>query len=157
MPRSSAQTRRGPHPATGDFSAKRLGELAELVFMTRAAALGLIVMKPFGDSAPYDVVVDNGSRLLKLQIKSAASPRNGAYEINAARGRFVKRAYTRRDIDFLAAYLVPEDTWYIFPLSAFSPRKTLRLPANSDVARPPSTGSRHSPYREAWNLLTSTI
>ncbi|HVP43158.1 MAG TPA: group I intron-associated PD-(D/E)XK endonuclease [Terriglobales bacterium] len=124
------------------MSPKRQGELAELAFLHRAAALGLIVMKPFGDSAPYDIVVDNGSRLLKLQIKSAASPRNGAYEINAARGRFIKRPYTRRDIDFLAAYLIPEDTWYIFPLSAFSPRKTMRLHPN-----------RRSSYKEAWHFL----
>ena len=110
--------------------------------MHRAAALGLIVMKPFGDSAPYDVVLDNGSRLLKLQIKSAASPRKGVYEINAARGRFIKRPYTRRDIDFLAAYLIPEDTWYIFPVSSFSPRKTIRLHP-----------LRKSRFREAWHSL----
>lgn len=129
-------------PATCDFSSKQQGELAELAFLHRAAALGLIVMKPFGDSAPYDVVIDNGSRLLKLQIKSAATPRRGAYEINAARGRFVKTPYTRRDIHFLAAYLIPEDIWYIFPVSSFSPRKTMRLYPN-----------RNSRYKEAWDLL----
>ena len=135
--RFRAGTRRVPR-----LRCKQQGELAELAFLHRAAALGLIVMKPFGDSAPYDVVVDNGSRLLKLQIKSAGTPRNGAYEINAARGRFVKTPYTPRDIHFLAAYLIPEDTWYIFPLSSFSPRKTMRLHPN-----------RPCEYKEAWDLL----
>src|SRR2546425_794696 len=41
---------------------KLRGELAELRFMTRAAELGLRVIKPWGDSARYDFVVETGGR-----------------------------------------------------------------------------------------------
>ena len=158
------------------LSAKQRGEVAELAFLHRAAALGLGVLKPLGDSLPYDVAVDNGRRLLRVQVKSASRPHRGVYEINAGRGRNVKRAYTSRDIDFLAACLFVDGTphrrarrdrrehgksgssnppitrspddpvlWFIFPLSAFSPRKTIRLSRRHT--------ERWTPYREAWHLL----
>jgi hypothetical protein len=100
-------------------------------------------MKPHGDSAPYDVVVDNGRRLLRVQVKSVAKRHRDSYEINAGRGRFIKRAYTCAEIDFLAAWIVPDDTWFIIPVAALRCRKTLRL----------SRSGHFLGYREAWTLL----
>lgn len=100
-------------------------------------------MQPHGDTAPYDVVLDTGRRFLRVQVKSAARPRGGAYEVNAGRGRYRKRAYTTRDINFLAAWLIPDNAWYIIPISALRRRKTLRLRPSGPFA----------PFREAWHLL----
>ena len=154
--------RRCPRPGAGPGckpGCKERGELAELAFLYRSAALGLGVLKPMGDSLPYDVAVDNGHRLLRVQVKSVSRPHRGVYEVNAGRGRNVKRAYTARDIDFLAACIFPADgqrptaddqrlVWFIFPLAAFSPRKTIRLS--------PLRSERWTPFREAWHLLTET-
>ena len=118
--------------------------MAELAFIYRAASLGLITMKPHGDSAPYDVVVDNGRRLLRVQVKSVSQRHRDSYEVNAGRGRFIKRAYTSAEIDFLAAWIVPEDIWFIIPVRALARRKTLRLSRNGHFPR----------YREAWHLLS---
>src|SRR5438045_9492092 len=49
---------------------KLRGELAELRFMTRAAEWGLRVIKPWGDSAGYDLVVEQGGRFLRVQVKA---------------------------------------------------------------------------------------
>jgi hypothetical protein len=44
---------------------KQRGEMAE------AAALGLRVAKPWGESSRYDLIVDTGKKLLRVQVKSA--------------------------------------------------------------------------------------
>jgi hypothetical protein len=49
---------------------KLRGEWAELCFMARAAGMGLCVCKPYGDSAQYDVGIEEDGRMLRVQIKS---------------------------------------------------------------------------------------
>jgi hypothetical protein len=50
-------------------------------------------------------------------------------------------------IDFVAAYVVPEDSWFIIPAAEIR-GKTLFLPPKKRAAR-----SRYGKYREAWHLL----
>jgi len=38
-----------------------------------------------------------------------------------------KRVYTANDIDVLVAHIVPVDVWYVLPVAAFSPGKSLRF------------------------------
>jgi hypothetical protein len=65
---------------------KRRRELGEITFLQRATALGLRVSKPFGDSDPYDFIVDNGRRRWLVQVKSSGKfcARN-VYHVNAGR------------------------------------------------------------------------
>src|SRR5438552_12970322 len=49
---------------------KRRGEWVELQFMARAAAHGLTVSKPWGDSARYDFIVEQRGRFRRVQVKS---------------------------------------------------------------------------------------
>ena len=58
---------------------KRRGEWVELLFMTVAAGLGFNVAKPWGDSARYDVIVENEGRFLRMQVKSTESMVGGCY------------------------------------------------------------------------------
>ena len=46
---------------------KRRGEMGEISFLHRATNLGFRVSKPFGDSDPYDFIVDNGRRRWLVQ------------------------------------------------------------------------------------------
>ena len=46
---------------------KERGEWAELCFMARAAGRGLNVSRPHGDSASYDVGVEQNGRFLRIQ------------------------------------------------------------------------------------------
>ncbi len=50
---------------------KRRGEMAEAAFLHKASRLGFGVAKPWGDSDPYDLIVDSGRRLWRVQVKSA--------------------------------------------------------------------------------------
>jgi PD-(D/E)XK endonuclease len=46
---------------------KERGEWAELCFMARAADRGLNVSRPHGDSASYDVGVEQNGRFLRIR------------------------------------------------------------------------------------------
>ena len=80
---------------------KRRGEWVELQFMARAAAHGLTVSKPWGDSARYDFAVEHGGRFSRVQVKSTYFYRPGAGYVC----KFLPRngSYSRKDIEFLAA------------------------------------------------------
>ena len=58
---------------------KQRGEWVELLFMTVAAGLGFTVAKPFGDSARYDVIVENLGRFLRMQVKSTEQWTGSSY------------------------------------------------------------------------------
>jgi hypothetical protein len=118
---------------------KRLGEQAEAAFLNKATGLGLSVLTPWGDSERYDLVVGSGKRLLRVQVKSTRYVGERRYSITA---RGCTAAYTAEEIDFLAAYIVPLDLWYVIPVKAFAPRKCLRFY--------PGGGGRYEKYREAW-------
>jgi hypothetical protein len=52
---------------------KRLGEAVEAAFLAKATMLGFPVLKPWGDSRPYDFAVESGRRLWKVQVKCATA------------------------------------------------------------------------------------
>src|SRR5512140_3116204 len=95
---------------------KRRGEWVELQFMARASAHGLIVSKPWGDSARYDFGVEHRGRFLRVQVKSTTNSHKSGY-LCACHGWNRDRPYTRKEIDFMAVFVIPEDVWYIIPVS----------------------------------------
>ena len=52
------------------FTRKRDGEQAEAAFLHKAIGFGLSVATPRGDSERYDLIVDSGRRLWRVQVKS---------------------------------------------------------------------------------------
>jgi hypothetical protein len=112
---------------------KRTGEFSEAAFLVKATSLGFKVAKPWGDSERYDFIVactaaDPPEFFRRVQVKCTEITRARAYEIRAAytvgKGRAI---YTRDDIDFLAAHVVPRDIWYILPVEACMPAPMLRF------------------------------
>ena len=99
----------------------------------------------WGDSDRYDLIVDSGRRLWRVQVKSTRYMGERRFSITA---RGCTAAYTEDEIDFLAVYIVPLDIWYVIPVKAFAPRKCLRF-------YPEDEGSlgRYEKYREAWWLM----
>jgi hypothetical protein len=88
-------------------------------------------------------------RLVRVQVKSSTQLQCGLYRVNAHRrinGRAVP--YTLDEIDFFAAYVIPEDSWFIFPLSHI-------LGATAVTLSPKRRRKPHvnDTYREAWQLL----
>src|SRR5712671_1342632 len=134
-PAQALPTTAVPHPQTPferELTTKRRGEISELAFALAAARHGFGISKPFGDSERYDIILDplqDGRRkidfiaagvrprLVRVQVKSSTQLLCGLYRVNAHRrinGRAV--AYTLAEIDFFAAYVIPEASWFIFPL-----------------------------------------
>jgi hypothetical protein len=127
--------------------AKRQGELAELVFAERAMRRGLKVSKPYGESTAYDFVVDGGGGFKRVQVRSVGVEERGVYRVSTGNGHSSKRAYTAEEIDILAAYVIPEDVWYLIPVAAFSPVKSIHLCPGRRSRR------KFERYREAWRFL----
>ena len=100
------------------------GEQAEAAFLNKATSLGLNVARPWGDSERYDFIVDSGRRLLRVQVKSTqyVSPERFGFLINMA---CRAAPYTEEDIDFLVAYIVPLNLWYVIPIKACLNRTNL--------------------------------
>jgi hypothetical protein len=128
---------------------KRRGEIIEIAFLHKVADMGFAVTKPYGDSEPYDFIVDSGDRLWRVQVKSTARFYKGGYRINAhhSHGR-TWTAYTAEQIDILATYIQPLDVWYIIPVSAFTPSESLNFFPQVLASR-----GRYEPFREAWFLM----
>jgi hypothetical protein len=123
---------------------KRLGEAVEAAFLAKATMLGFAVLKPWGDSRPYDFAVESGRRLWRVQVKCATSHRGTRCSARAAGSGEI---YTLEDIDFLAAYVIPRNLWYVVPADAFVPRVTVHFNYG------PKTQSDFEIYRETWCLL----
>ena len=131
---------------------KKRGEWVELQFLARAAAQGLTVSRPWGESAPYDAVVENSSKLYRVQVKSTTFRQCGAYKcITVLREKGgVIVPYKRSQIDFFAFYLIPEDLWYIIPVSKLFGKRAVCL-------NPEDRKSPYFCYLEAWHLLRGPV
>jgi len=129
------------------LSRKQRGEMAEGAFLAKAAGMGYGVAKPWGESSRYDLIVDIGEKLVRVQVKSAHRAGDyGGYTFHAHGNS--SRVYRASEIDVLVAYVVPEDIWYVFPVTEFRKYKSMKL-----FPRSRRRGSKFEKYREAWWML----
>jgi hypothetical protein len=157
---------RAQTPFEREQTTKRRGEISELAFALAAARQGFGISRPYGDSERYDIILDcpkndcprNDSshldpharpRLIRVQVKATTQVVDGLYRVNAHRrinGRAVP--YTLSEVDFIAAYIIPEDAWFILPLAHILGQTSLLFrPKKSRRSCP------YADYREAWHLL----
>ena len=130
---------------------KVTGERSEAAFLHKAANLEFGIAKPWGDSRRYDFILDYGDCLHRVQVKCTESIRARAYETRATYSQGSGRAvYTKKDIDFIAAHVVPLDIWYIIPVEVCTPAPMLRFYPHRKAKK-----MRLEQYREAWHLLQS--
>jgi PD-(D/E)XK endonuclease len=131
---------------------KRKGEMAELIFVVKATSMGFAVCKPYGNGEAYDLVVEANGRLLRIQVKSAFTSQRWGYSVAVSRQGQHRHTvqYTADEIDFVAAYVVPHDAWYIVPVGEIVSRAHIRLYPEGAKKR---KGGLFEKYREAWDLL----
>jgi hypothetical protein len=122
---------------------KARGEWVESVFMARASEHGLAVSKPWGESRSYDFVIGRPGRFVGVQVKSTVVESGVGYACAVKKNN---KAYSRGEFDFLAAYVIPQDAWYVIPASKIEGKESVGLCSKSNHAR-------YEEYREAWNLL----
>jgi len=123
---------------------KRKGGSAELVFVFKAISLGFGVATPWGDNERYDFILNYRTLRWRVQVKSTERFERTGYRV---KGGGSTADYRLDEIDFLAAYVVPEEVWYVVPVSAVVRHKSLRFF--------PYSGSkgRLEKYRDAWRLF----
>lgn len=131
---------------------KRSGEISQAAFLLKARTLGFKVALPWGDSERYDFVVwaEEGGPIFRVQVKGTGRLYRRGYEVqpvHATRGRGKKR-YTAKEIDVMAAHVQPVDVWYLLPIAAVGPAKSLRFYPDIRSRRPMC-----EEYREAWEVL----
>ena len=133
-------------------SPKERGEWAEARFLAKAAEEGFRVSKPWGDSARYDFAVEENGRFLRIQVKSTIFRSGGGYACSIQRaGAGGGLRYTTEQVDFFAAYVIPEDVWYILPTEiAGAVTGQLQL-------SPRNAKQRYANYKEAWHLLHEAV
>ena len=134
-------------------SFKQRGEWVELRFMAAAAERGFHVLKPWGDTRPYDIGIDHSPNFLRIQVKSTTCRTGTGYFCQFKPHYLKKQDYTLAQLDLFAAYVIPVEAWYIIPAALLlgELRKTgiMLYPVE------PLKKDRYSyeAYKEAWPLL----
>jgi len=129
---------------------KRRGSQYEAAFVTQALKRGLDILEPYGDYMPYDLMVQNGDgRILRVQVKGTGNQikNKPGYKVIAATGNATKTPINPDEVDVLAAYVEPEDAWYVIPVK--------KLKGNISVYLNPNTkqNGRYEVWKEAWNVF----
>ena len=126
---------------------KEKGEWGEIAFQAKALALGLSVAKPNGENQPFDfIVTTREGKMLRVQVKSAWTTMERRFVVRLKR---CLGKYDCADIDIIAAYIVPWDTWYILPASAIPSCGYAHF-----YPHVPGSRSAMEKYRNRWSFLT---
>jgi PD-(D/E)XK endonuclease len=126
---------------------KRRGEWAESMFLVRAGEEGLPASKPWGDSSSYDCVVGRPGKFVAVQVKCTIAKLQSGEGYNCCVCSCHK-PYPPGSFDFLAAYVIREDAWYIIPEKEIRGLKSISLCTTGLGAE-----AKYEPYREARSLL----
>jgi PD-(D/E)XK endonuclease len=133
------------------------GELGEVALMHKAISLGFALALPYGHIHRYDFIVESGTKLWRVQVKTTTVKARGMYAVTICRhANRERRPYTESEIDFVAVYIVPEDTWYILPVREVVGHPCLRF-RPKDMRAGTSTNTTGKPgiccaSRMAWSL-----
>jgi hypothetical protein len=133
---------------------KKIGTMYEALFKAEALKHGLDISPSEGDYMPYDCIIDNGKKLLRVQIKGTSFRQRGktnAYMVTTAMGAKTsqKTHYAENAYDILACCVNTGDAtyWYIIPKNKIGKRLSINLFPN------PSSKGQWEKYRHGWNLI----
>ncbi|PYS93206.1 MAG: hypothetical protein DMF64_05860 [Acidobacteria bacterium] len=94
------------------------GNNSEAIVLAAYLVAGFSVSITFGAGASYDLVVDNGSRLFKIQVKTAWLS-EGCVQYKSQRrqpgGKLTRRTYREGEVDYFVAYCPVNKTLYAVP------------------------------------------
>jgi len=129
------------------------GLFAESIFITECISKNIEICQPINDVFGYDFVVVRGSESIKVQVKSCSVADNRyktstTYKIQCRRGAKCK-AYEAGSFDYLAAYIIPLDIWYIIGISELN-KTTIRV-------NPDSLGCKFNKYKSDFKALMPLI
>jgi hypothetical protein len=131
---------------------KHHGDIGEITFMLRAKQNGFTVLTPYSSHSPYDIAIDNGQNIIKVQVKSTTTniTKDGknyenAFKVVIGRGRSKKDRYERKDVDVFAVYIARIDKFYIIPFDDVKTKLLNFYPTNPQ--------HHLNKYLERWDYL----
>ena len=129
------------------------GSEAELLFASECVKRDMVVSFPISHSSEYDLIIDTPLGLKKIQVKRAYKVNNHGYtqlcvetrrilvKHSGKKGSIV-RSYSKNGYDFLAAYNVDTNDYWIIPRDI-----TRKYKAQIYL------GSKLDDYKNQWILL----
>lgn len=107
-----------------------IGNEAEGVVLGHYIKAGLRVCIPFGTGGPYDLAVDTGTQIVKVQVKTATYE-NGCIRCKTRRrntgNHGTMRRYKENEVDYFAIYCPQLNELYGMPLAAAKVTASLRV------------------------------
>ncbi|HKP72609.1 MAG TPA: group I intron-associated PD-(D/E)XK endonuclease [Pyrinomonadaceae bacterium] len=95
------------------------GNSSEAVVLAAYIQAGFLVSLPFGGGAAYDLIVDTGARLIRVQVKTGKLE-SGCIVYNARRHRGSKyntfKRYQADELDVFAVYCPGSQQIYVVPV-----------------------------------------
>jgi len=147
-----------PGSSQGSMDTKLKSDIAESAVLTELLKRGFDVVRPIGDRLPYDLGVSSGTKLIRIQVKSAwFNKKDRCYVVDVRRTktnrrRMLRQRYNTNDFDFAIIYLADLDTFYVMPVSDFSRYgSTVTFVESDKRQRKPRSAS----YKERWDLLSN--
>jgi hypothetical protein len=115
--------------ATGNTMHK--GNSSEAIVLAAYTRAGFVVSLPFGSGAAYDLIVDAGTRLLRVQVKTGWHCNGcllykGRRRIKDSNHNGMRR-YRVDEVDYFAVYDPNTDSIYIVPPTAMGVDGCLRV------------------------------
>ena len=103
-----------------EWSTGQKGAIAETEIAAAATRLQLPVLRPVAEGGRYDIVIDLGARLLRVQCKWA-SRIGDVLNVRCATSRhtprgYIKTTYSADEVDAIAAYSSDTDSCYLIPI-----------------------------------------
>ena len=107
------------------------GAIAESSIAAAAIKLGIGVLKPLSDGHRYDLAFDVGTQLLRVQCKWAVRRGEvvliGCRSARRTRDGFIRRSYSRDEVDLLVGYCAELDRSYVLSADVFEGHPAIKL------------------------------
>jgi hypothetical protein len=109
----------------------RKGAIAETAFAAHATRLGFDVYRPVVEGGRYDMIVEMGSRLLRVQCKTGRLEGDVVVSMlrtnRRTRGGYLSTTYTAEQVDAIAIYCHELDRCYLLPIALVAGRSCVHL------------------------------
>ena len=105
------------------------GVSSEILFDYEATLRGFIVSRPVSDTH-YDRLIDNGEKILRVQIKSTAHKKRNRWHVKAHGKVYGSYELYGSRVDVIAVHVKPENVW-VFYMSSDIKAKDLYVSTKS--------------------------
>lgn len=125
-----------------DYITGTVGNIGEAVALAEFTKRGYTVLIPFGQNAPYDLVVDINNRFYRIQCKSTEKVHDGEKMIFTTcrmnNITYQRTVYTSDEIDYMFVYCIENGYMGLIPIEQLGTKAiTIRIapPRNCQVNR----------------------